>query len=131
MASYDGSWLIDEASAVDVGQGYRLTMAMSPSGELWPILQDTRQAEPQDVALEPAHFRGVAPHELTGRLPEEFRQLHCGAPTRSGQPCRIAVDEVGGRCRHHEPSALSRPVILPPSQARASEQLAWDFEADA
>lgn len=124
--------LLDIAGGVDVGQGYTLAWNVGPDGGQWPVLVDQRQHEAQFVPSSPDQFRSLAPHELTGRLPEPFRQFRCGAPTRTGRPCKAAVAGPGERCGHH-PQKPQTPDPTP-STHRApqldAEQVLFDLDAE-
>lgn len=103
--------LIDLSSSVEVGQGFRLAWNVGPEGDQWPMLVDDRVSEVTPVPCQPAHFRDLAPHELDGQLPTEFQQFWCGAPARTGRPCRKRVAFPGDRCYHHPlPPPTSTPA---------------------
>lgn len=107
----DLTQLLDFADGVDVGQGFTLLWSIGPDGARWPVLADQRQTEPQFVPFAREHFGELAPHELGGRLPDEFHQFHCGARTHAGKPCRTTVAGPGIRCRHHRAvDATSKPA---------------------
>lgn len=102
--------IIDISTGVDVGQGYVLAWSIGPDGDAWPVLADVRQDGEQLLPCRPNHFRALTPHEMTGQLPAEFQVVRCGAPTRSGKPCRNAVSRIGQRCMHHSAAAGSSPT---------------------
>lgn len=115
----DPDWLIDVECGTSIGDaGYALGWMFAPDGEAWPLVIDVRQDEPQWIACRPHHFASVAPHELTGPLPQHFGLARCGAPTIAGRPCRALVSSLGQRCRHHRGGAARPP------RPRATTQLA-------
>lgn len=103
--------LIDTTSAIDIGQGYSLAWVVDVDGMTWPVLYDTRHREPQSLPHLTEHFRALAPHELTGRLPDTFQQFRCGARTHNGKPCRSRVTRPGLRCAHHREATVAPPRI--------------------
>lgn len=122
MSDHEPARLIDVDSAVDIGQGYSLAWVIDVDGKAWPVLYDTRQRDPQFLPYLAEHFREVAPHELTGRLPDAFQMFRCGARTYSGRPCRSRVLGPGVRCPHHRESAE------PPVAAASQEQLLFNLD---
>ena len=105
--------LIDTFSAVDVGQGYSLAWCMDVDGATWPVLYDTRQRAPQFFPHLPEHFRELAAHEMTGRMPDEFQQFTCGGRTAAGKSCRTIVPGPQDRCRFHPASRDVEDVAAP------------------
>lgn len=120
--------LLDIAGGVDVGDGYTLAWNIGPDGGQWPVLVDQRQHEAQFVPSSPDQFRSIAPHEMAGRLPDEFRQFRCGARTHSGRACRASVPAPGERCRHHPTPVTPAPSTQPAPRPGAQPML---FEIDA
>jgi hypothetical protein len=93
--------LIDVVAGVDVGHGFRLAWSIGAGGDAWPILVDDRQTGPMAIPHQARHFRAIAPHELGGRMPDEFQQFRCAGRTSGGRPCRTVVPGLGQRCHHH------------------------------
>ena len=118
--------LIDVTAGVDVGQGYRLAWSVGPDGDAWPILADDRQSEPVSLAHQPRHFQAIAPHELNGRLPDEFQQFRCGGLTRTRTQCRTVVDGPGKHCRHHTETSAPEGSDV---DARAAQSSRWSQAA--
>ncbi len=120
MSDYDECPLIDNTASVELGLGYALAWVYDATGRPWPVVYDARQSDPQPIATTAAEFAQLAPHELTGRLPEKYVQFRCGAPTRagSGKPCRVRVPRPGDHCQHHlQLVAPSRPGNARPTPA--------------
>lgn len=120
----DGFRLIDTFDAVDVGQGYSLSHLVDVDGTRWPLLYDTRQRAPQFFPHLDEDWRRLAPHEMNGSLPREFAQFWCGAPARTGKPCRTRVAAPGVRCRHHQ----EPPAVAPATHPPLSDPVLFDLE---
>jgi hypothetical protein len=82
--------------------GYQAAVAVDDTGGETYWIADTSLLGRDDVD------HGVIPrHEQLGPLPGGWRDrlLRCGQPTaKTGRPCRLAVDELGGACVFHRGS---------------------------
>jgi hypothetical protein len=91
---------IDPARSRPMGRGFVGVVARDEDGGEVLLLMDQRQ---RDGCLSCVP---IPEHEQVGPLPlwitvRIFPMPRCGAPTRSGEPCRNLVDEDAHRCYHH------------------------------
>jgi hypothetical protein len=98
--------LIDPSSTIELDNGTRLAEAVHVDGSrsLW-LMQD-----PEGTPGCPD--RCCSPHEDLGKLPAAYRARIsvCGAPTRTGRPCRN-LTPPGQLCRcHAEPATDPGPL---------------------
>lgn len=96
-----------------LGDGWHAGTGVNDDGTVWPWLVSP---DPDAVGNQ---LRSWPAHELLGPLPWVFeRNFHptwapeysCGAPTRSGKPCRAGVNAPGERCWHHRPQLSAAPI---------------------
>lgn len=83
---------------------YTLGWGIDSEGVAWPLLIDEHVPGRCRLPYGPSLERDAPAHERLGRLPRVWRELlqhHCGAPTRTGRPCRIVVDRPGQLCDIH------------------------------
>jgi hypothetical protein len=66
-------------------------------------------------------------------MPEDDRDGRCGAPTRSGRPCRSRPPAGQGRCRRHHQAGPTSPSGLSPRALRLWAEILdeWELDPDA
>jgi hypothetical protein len=90
------------------GDGYIAGVAVTPEGteEFVLVRRDSiNDADVRYPGTETA-WRNAAPHELTGRIPQDWLRVHglliCGRRSRTtGKPCRNTVEHPGDACPWH------------------------------
>lgn len=89
--------IVEPDTALSLGNGWQAITAIGTDGTSWPWL----------LSPDTEHALGCcchrcAPHEALGPLPAAILdRLHrCGAPTRTGAPCRRRTSSAG-RCALH------------------------------
>jgi hypothetical protein len=102
---HTGHPIADLGRSIDLGHGSRAVLAVAEDGTeyLW-IMRRDGDTDPGCAA--PC----CAPHEQATPLPALYRhRLHtCAGLTAIGEPCRISVASMGGRCRHHRQQTSTR-----------------------
>jgi hypothetical protein len=102
----------------DGAPGYTVGVAVTPDGTEEFVLVRRECINDADVRYPGTHaaWRAVAPHELTGRIPQNWLRAHgvliCGRrSTATGKPCRNTVDWPGDACPWHDDSRqkMARP----------------------
>ena len=98
--------------------GYTVGVAVTPDGTEEFVLVRRDCINDADVRYPgtDAAWRAVAPHELTGQIPQNWLRAHgvltCGRrSTATGKPCRNTVDCPGDACPWHDDSRqkMARP----------------------
>lgn len=118
--------VVDWWTAADLGGARWLAWFIDVDGaRCGPYLVD-RQIDCPTLVPNGRGIEALAPHERTGRLPGELQDrlglVHrCGAPTKTGRPCRQPVHTADQRCHVHE----EHP---PPLPAEPGEQLLLELE---
>ena len=85
--------------------GYTLGVAVTPEGTEEFVLVRRDSINETDVRYPSTDtaWRDAAPHELTGRIPQDWLRAHglliCGRRSRTtGKPCSNTVDRPGDAC---------------------------------
>lgn len=94
------SYILDDATAVPLGNGYHLGVGIGPDGaQIMFLVSPHRGAKQGDAGPE------AAPHEQVGKaLPRSMKEalaLTCGRATAHGTPCRHTVGQPGDPCIRH------------------------------
>jgi hypothetical protein len=108
-AAEPARWMwVPSAGCVCLDDDHELRWAISPDGELWPVVLDRRVTETTYLALGVDHATRAAPHEAYGPLTHEWAwkvrtaPVLCGRPTKTtGRPCRATAVRPGAPCNQH------------------------------
>jgi hypothetical protein len=80
--------------------GWHAGTAVNSAGTVWPWLFSPQPGTPE------GDYRLWPEHEMLGPLPHAFQDRllprRCGAPTKTGTPCKAEVSTPGQRCHHHQ-----------------------------